>query len=754
MVTGRNALHRWLPTGGGLRDEAWAGRHRLMTRLLAACVAALVVYGALQDELGGGNLTTWLLLLVLPCVVAASVLPGRRLPSILVALGFTMVCAAFVAMTHGQTEAHFTFFIAVGALALYRDWAPFGVFLVATTVHHGVFGIFDAELTYGHHSAQTHPLFWAVIHGVAVLFAAAFQVVQWRLTEAEEERAQENLDESQAQLSVAFDETPVPMAIFAPDGRVVRTNTAYRNWLRLPAELPAGTLVTDLPIALADPSARPVFDQLVEQNGSSIHLGRYRRKDTGELLWVEVHGTALQDRTGRLRLIFVHCLDVTESRRHQEELQQQVRHDALTGLLSRSAFENDLALLLSGAEPVNVLYLDVDRFKSINDGAGHAAGDELLRGLSARLAATVPSGALVARLGGDEFVVALAGSPQAGARVGQAVLSAFTEPLEVGEGHLQVSLSLGLAAGYGAERADDTVLAADTAMYAAKRAGGNRMQIFSDDMRVRVRERIVAETRLREALSADLTETLPIWFQPIVAAGTGRVVGAEALVRMRTPEGDLLGPGHFIPAAEETGLIVPLGEHVLRRAVIRLLEWSDHLEYVSVNVSPRQLAEPDFVPMLAGLLAAHPTLDPSRLILEITETALLGSSVDIRERLETIKRLGVRIALDDFGTGYSSLTWLQSVPADVVKLDRSFVAGLSADPRKASIIQAVLWLARSLNMSVVAEGVEDPADWHALRELDCPSCQGYLFAKPMSPAEFAAFVQPAATRREALPLAS
>ncbi|MCO8269468.1 EAL domain-containing protein [Actinoplanes sp. TRM 88003] len=754
MVTGSNALHRWLPTGGGLRDEDWAGRHRLMTRLLAAILVALVIFGALTDELGGGKLTTWLLLLILPCVVAAATLPGRRLPSIFVALGFTMLCAAFVAMTHGQTEAHFTFFITIGALALYRDWAPFGVFLVATTAHHWIFGIFDAELTYGHHSAQTHPLFWAVIHGVAVLCAAAFQIVQWRLTEAEEERAQENLDDREAQLTVAFEETPVPMAIFSPDGRVQRLNKAYKTWLHLPDDLPAGTMVTDLPIELADPAAPRVFDQLVSQEGSSINLRQYRRKDTGEMLWVEVHGTALRDRDGQVRVVFVHCLDVTESRRHQEELQQQVRHDALTGLLSRSAFENDLAQLLGGIEPVNVIYLDVDRFKSINDGAGHAAGDELLRGLSARLAATVPAGALVARLGGDEFVVALAGSPQAGARVGHAVLSAFTEPLEIGDGHLQVSLSLGLAAGHGADRADDTVLAADTAMYAAKRAGGNRMQIFSDDMRVEVRERIAAENRLREALAGDLTETLPIWWQPIVAADTGLVVGAEALVRMCTPQGDILGPGHFVPAAEETGLIVPLGEHVLRRAVIRLLEWTDHLDYVSVNVSPRQLAEPDFVPMLANLLAAHPALDPSRLVLEITETALLSSSVDVRERLETLKGLGVRIALDDFGTGYSSLTWLQSVPADVVKLDRSFVAGLSADPRKASIIQAVLWLARSLGMSVVAEGVEDPADWHALRELDCPSCQGYLFGKPMPPAAFAAFLQPAANRQEPLRLVS
>ncbi|MBM2616638.1 EAL domain-containing protein [Actinoplanes sp. LDG1-06] len=738
MVTGTNGLSRWLPTGGGLRDEDWAGRHRLLTRLLAATMAALVVFGGWRDELGSG-VATWMVLVIIPCIVAAARLGGRRLPSIFVSFGFVSACTAFVAMCHGKTEAHFTFFIVVGALALYRDWAPFGVFLVATTAHHAVFGLVDPDLTYGHEAGHSHPLFWALLHGVAVLFAAAFQLIAWRLSEAEEKRAQENLDESRAQLTVAFDETPVPMAMLSPDGRILRTNSAYRTWLRLPDELPAGFAVSDLPLEPLEDSTERMLETLKGEQGSSIHVRSYRRTDDGETIWVEVHGTNLYDTKGELRLIFVHCLDVTEARRHQEELQNQVRHDALTGLLSRSAFEHDLAQLLDTGEPVNVLYLDVDRFKSINDGSGHAVGDELLRALAVRLRDSVPGDSLVARLGGDEFVVALAGSATTGAHVGYGMLAAFSEPLLINDGHLQVSLSVGLATSQGnAGQADDTVLAADTAMYAAKRAGGNRLHIFSDDMRVKVLERLDAEARLREALAGDPVESLPVWFQPIVSAATGEITGAEALVRMRAPSGEILGPGQFIPAAEETGLIVPLGEHVLRRAVHRLLEWGDQLGYVSVNVSPRQLAEVDFVPMLANLLAAHPELDPSRLVVEITETALLGFSVDVRERLEMIKALGVRIALDDFGTGYSSLTWLQSVPADVVKLDRSFVAGLSADPRKASIIQAVLWLARSLGMSVVAEGVEDPADWEALRELDCPSAQGYLFGKPAPADEFGA----------------
>ena len=727
----------WIPTGGGLRQEDWDRRHRLLTLLLAGCVVALTVFGAFSDD-GLDRAWLWTVLLSLPCVVAAVRLPGRRLPAVAVALGLTVVCAGFVVMCHGLTEAHFTFFIAVAALAIYRDWAPFGMFLVATTLHHGVFGSIVNDRTYDHHGAALHPLLWAVLHGVAVLFAAAFQVVAWALTEAEERRAQANLDESQAQLSIAFDETPVPMAMFSPEGVILRTNTAYRAWLGLPDELPPGFGVLDLPITLVDQDQPSLFGIMSTQSSMTM-TRQYRRHDDGSFIWIEVHSTSLHDRNGELRLVFAHCIDVTDVRRHEEDLRHRVRHDSLTGLLSREGFGQDLAALMARRPgPACVLYLDVDRFKSVNDGSGHAAGDAVLRALGARLALLAPPGSLLARFGGDEFVVAVPGGLEAGAELGHAIVAAFAEPLPVGENLLALSTSVGLAVAADAGWAEDAVLSADTAMYAAKRAGGNRMEIFSDQMRVSVHERIAAEKLLREALAGDRELNLPVWFQPIVSAGTGQIVGAETLVRMRTADGEILGPNRFVPAAEETGLIVPLGEHVLISALRHLVAWRHELQYISVNVSPRQLAEPDFVPLLAELLAATPEIHPSRLILEITETALLGSSVDVQERLETIKTLGVRIALDDFGTGYSSLTWLQSVPADVVKLDRSFVAGLAADPKKSSIIQAVLWLARSLGMSAVAEGVEERADVEALRAAGCPLLQGYAFGRPMPPREFEA----------------
>jgi PAS domain S-box-containing protein len=396
-------------------------------------VPGLTAFCAVRHGLGPGWLAT--VLLILPCLVGAAVLSSRRLSSILVALGFTVACAGFVAISDGLTEAHFSFFVAVAALALYRDWAPFGAFLVCTTLHHAVFGTIFSQHTYDHDNAVVHPWTWALLHGLAVLLAAAFQVISWRLTEAEERRAEDDLAESRAQLSVAFDETPVPMVMLDPDGRLLRTNSAYRTWLGLPAELPPGFSLADIPLTPLDPENAGFLGPLTRAPDAMTGTAAYRRHDDGSVVFVEVHSNGLRDRTGRLRVIFVHCLDVTRRQEHAAELHRQVRHDSLTGLLSRAAFESDLAALLNagpgddGSGEVSVLYLDVDRFKSINDGSGHTAGDDVLRALAALVSRTVPAGSLVARFGGDEFVVALPCPVEAGLTVGRAVLAALAEPL-------------------------------------------------------------------------------------------------------------------------------------------------------------------------------------------------------------------------------------------------------------------------------------------------------------------------------------
>jgi diguanylate cyclase (GGDEF)-like protein len=451
-------------------------------------------------------------------------------------------------------------------------------------------------------------------------------------------------------------------------------------------------------------------------------------------MYVEVHGSPIRDRNGEIRLVVAHCLDVTEKRRHEAELRRKVREDSLTGLLSRAAFESDLLAMLHGNDrSVCVIYIDVDRFKTVNDSYGHGVGDEVLRTLASRLQDIAPTGSLLARLGGDEFALAVPGTSNEGERVGQAIVASCESPFKVAGGFLQVTVSVGLSMAGSPDQAEQAVISADTAMYAAKQTGRDQLMMFNDQMRLDTGRRVAAELLLREALEGDRSQTMPLWFQPIVALDTRRVVGAEALVRLLTMDGDMVAPSVFVPVAEETGLVVQVGEHVLETALAHLHRWGDRLSYVSVNVSPRQLSEAGFLSMLTRLLEESGVEDRSRLVLEITETSLLNTSVDLTEMLHQIKALGVRLALDDFGTGYSSLTWLKSVPADIVKLDRSFVAGLSRDADKASIISAVLWLASSLGMSVVAEGVEDVEDWIALERARCPAAQGFLFSRPVTP---------------------
>ena len=723
-------LRAVMPTGGGLRDEDWQSRHRVLTWTMILSTVALTLVGVIRDRLD----LQWLfcVVLIMFCTFGALLLPPRRWPSSAVALGLTAVCADLVMMFDGLTEAHFAFFISVGALALYRDWVPFLTFLVATVAHHALAGAFMASMTYDHQSAFHHPWFWAGVHGIAVLLCASTQVVAWRLSEAEEKHAREDLTQAEAQFTAAFEEAPIAMSMMAADGRLLRVNPAFTAWLGLPDVLPPGYTGADLPFRPEPPDQPPMLERL--RTGTEVVLREERsyRHENGLLFHVDMHCSALRDDQGRLQVVVTHFLDVTEKRAHEAELQRKVREDSLTRLLSRGAFEDDLAALLRDQTgQVGVIYIDVDRFKAVNDSHGHAVGDEVLRTLGCRLAGLAPSDALVARLGGDEFAIALPGPISRAEALGAGIVRSCEDPFAIVGGHLAVTVSVGFCAAVPGESAEATLQSADLAMYEAKQSGRDRIKMFDDGMRLATRRRVEAEQALREALDGDRSSTLPVWFQPIVSLGTRQITGAEALIRLRRPGGKLVSPGDFIPIAEETGLVVPLGQHVLRTALSQLREWGERLPYVSVNVSPRQLSEVDFVPMLTEELERSKLQDRSRLVLEITETSLLQSSVDLRHRLEAIKALGVRLALDDFGTGYSSLTWLQSVPADIVKLDRSFVAGLASDPDKAAIISAVLWLAKALGMSVIAEGVEEEADAAMLARAECPAAQGFLFSRPV-----------------------
>jgi diguanylate cyclase (GGDEF)-like protein len=424
-------------------------------------------------------------------------------------------------------------------------------------------------------------------------------------------------------------------------------------------------------------------------------------------------------------------LALTDARNHESAVRQAL-YDQLTGLPNRSLLQDRLTQALARArrtgERPSVLYLDLDNFKAINDTFGHAAGDELLRDVGRRLASRLRAEDTASRLGGDEFAVLLerAGegtAEQAGARV----LEAFAEPFVVAGRALRVTASLGVVTADG--HADDALRHADLAMYAAKAAGKGRQATYRPHMLTAATERMTLEADLSHAVERG---ELLLHYQPVVRLDTGEIRGAEALLRWRHPERGLVPPGHFIPVAEDTRLIVPIGHWVLQEACRQAAVWARHRPWLgmSVNVSVHQLAQPDFVEGLAEILA-RTKLPPETLLLEVTETVLMQDVEAMIERLWEVRRLGVKIAVDDFGMGHSSLQYLLRFPLDVLKMPREFVSTIAGAAHEQVIGGAIVDLGASLGLRVVAEGIETSAQLARLRQRGCDLGQGFLFARPM-----------------------
>jgi diguanylate cyclase (GGDEF)-like protein len=423
--------------------------------------------------------------------------------------------------------------------------------------------------------------------------------------------------------------------------------------------------------------------------------------------------------------------------RTTEELRRQAWTDPLTGLPNRTGlFDVVEAAITEG--PVLVGLLDLDGFKSVNDSLGHAAGDELLARVGELLSHGLPAGAVVGRLGGDEFAFVLPGcgsEPQA-LRFGDAVLALLGRPVGTRARSVVVTGSLGLALAEPGDTPESLLRNADLAMYAAKDAGKARVRLFEQAMRDQLLARVTLERELRLALLAG--EVVP-WYQPVIDLESGRITGVEALARWRRG-GDLgsemVPPGVFVPLAEQCGLVSLLGRQVLRTACAQAAVWNQVAPMsLSVNLSAVQLAGEDLVDMVREALADS-GLPPSQLVLEITETALVEDLVSVGPRLAALRVLGIRIALDDFGTGYSPLGNLQQIPVDVVKIDRAFVREVHLGPRQSALASAVMTLAASLGLSVVAEGIEIPEQATRLRELGCTLAQGFLWFEALPPERF------------------
>ena len=465
-----------------------------------------------------------------------------------------------------------------------------------------------------------------------------------------------------------------------------------------------------------------------------------RRKD-GTVFPVDVSLGPLETEQGTWVVAMVR--DMSERKRFEEEILRQATHDALTGLPNRTLFRQLLEQAMSQAQRdetlLAVIFLDLDGFKTLNDTLGHSAGDGLLTQVAARLRAALRASDVVARQGGDEFTILVSGVRhiQDVTRVAEKLLAVIAKPYEVEGREVEVTASLGITL-YPIDDADaDSLLRnADTAMYRAKHEGRNRYSFYTAEMNAEVRHRLEMETGLRRALREGQFE---VFYQPQVRVKDGAWVGLEALIRWRHPERGLVLPGEFISIAEESGLIEPIGEWVLATVCRQIAEWKRRglpPLRVAVNLSARQFGKASLLDDVAAILTG-PGMGQcgSLLELEVTESILMGDSQRSAALLEGLRALGLGLAIDDFGTAYSSLSYLKRFPLTALKIDRSFIDGVVEDANDAAIARAIIELAHSLHLAVVAEGVETPAQWQWLKEHGCDLAQGYLFGRPMPAAE-------------------
>ena len=476
--------------------------------------------------------------------------------------------------------------------------------------------------------------------------------------------------------------------------------------------------------------------------GKSEHFEnehRLRHRD-GTYRWVLARGIAVRDDDGNATRIAGSLTDIDQRKKTEEQLLHDALHDALTQLPNSALFMDRLGMAIASAKRRRdllfaVLFFDLDRFKVINDSLGHGLGDRLLIAIARRLLGFLRPGDTVARLGGDEFAI-LANDieePSDATLIAERVQEELARPFDLDGYEVFTTASIGIAlSSSNYERPEELLRDADTAMYRAKHLGKNRHAVFDEAMHHRAVEQLRLETDLRRALDRREFE---IHYQAIVALGEGRIEGFEALVRWRHPERGLVQPDEFIPVAEETGLIVPIGWRILRQACRQMAEWQQQIPAtkplaLSVNLSGKQFAQPDLVSRVERVLS-ETGLDASTLRIEITESLIMEEADEAVAKLRRLRELGIQLHIDDFGTGYSSLAYLHRLPTHTIKIDRSFVSRMSDRHHQAEIVQTIVSLARNLGMKVAAEGLETAEQLAKLRDLQCELGQGFFFSEPL-----------------------
>ena len=554
-------------------------------------------------------------------------------------------------------------------------------------------------------------------------------------------RAVDALRASEARFRAVFDHSAIGIALLDRAGAVVESNGALGRILGYDDEELRGRTAREL----SAPEDAQVAEELLRDLGAGGRASasiqtRLVRKD-GQLTWTELT-VSRADHDERTSLIGM-VQDVTDRKALEAQLRHQAFHDPLTGLANRALFrdrtEHALARAGRTREHVAVLFLDLDNFKTVNDSLGHGMGDQLLAAVATRLRGATREADTIARLGGDEFGVLIEHVAEEGEAVVVAdrITAALASPFTLGDARVSVTASIGLARAVGTDGPEELLRNADVAMYTAKSRGRARHAVFAPAMHAAFVDRMSVEADLRLALERG---ELRLDYQPIVELASGAVTGVEALVRWAHPERGLLPPAAFIGMAEETGLIIPLGRWVLTEACRQFGRWHEELgarapRTITVNVSGRQLHDADLASDVLRALREG-KLAPDSLVLEITES-LMQNDDDTRARLHELKALGVRLAIDDFGTGYSSLAYLQRFPVDILKIDKTFVDGITRGGADATLARTIIALGDTLALRTVAEGVQHDEQCTLLRQLGCELGQGYLFAKPLPPDELA-----------------
>ena len=592
-------------------------------------------------------------------------------------------------------------------------------------------------------SSGTATLWWlASLLAIALPLGLGILLLVRRLA-----RSEANRQRSEARYRTIFEQADDGILVVdAHTGRVLEANAALQRRLGYGANEIIGLAAEDILVETPPGVDTAAFHRLTNTTRSRPRTLRQRCRD-GRLLDVEVTVSSLEI-DGHKALCYI-AHDVTERKhielellRNQRHLDHLAHHDSLTGLPNRLFLRNYLDEALQPYQALEspdastglaVIFLDLDNFKVINDSRGHNVGDELLVEIARQLKKRVGTNGIVARLGGDEFVVVLRGISGADSVAAEAaaMLAALSSPLRVAGRVIQTSVSIGVTLCPQDARDTDSVLRhADLAMYKAKESGRNNVRFFKAEMTKHARHRLTMEHALRRALNA---HQFLVHYHPLIEIATRRIVSLEALVRWEHPRLGLVSPARFIPVAEDSGLIVPIGEYVLRTACEQVVQWQRAdvpVVPVAINWSAVQLQRQSVVEVVRRTLS-ETGIPPQLLLLEITESTLMRDARQHAAALQELRDEGIRIQMDDFGTGYSSLSYLRELPVDTLKIDRSFVNHVDDNPADEAIVRAILAMAESLGLRVVAEGVETAAQLDVLRKHGCQVAQGFFFGRPL-----------------------